>query len=78
MPRYTFQMVVETEPQHLYLVDDDAAWSELVTLCGEILRDMSGNLPPGADLEMRLSDEAGRRLARLRIGAERGQDSAFT
>ncbi len=50
MPRYTFQMVGETEPQHLYLVDDDAAW------CGTrnaLRRDSSRYVkwktPPGAD-----------------------------
>jgi hypothetical protein len=56
MPKYTFEMLGETDPQHLFLTDDNAAWSELVTLCGEILRDKDGKLPPKAQLEMRLTN----------------------
>ncbi|QJP13245.1 hypothetical protein G3545_06035 [Starkeya sp. ORNL1] len=71
MPKYTFEMLGETTPQHLFLTDDNAAWSELVTLCGEILRDVDGKLPPKAQLEMRLSNEGGKELATLRIDADR-------
>ncbi len=65
MPKYTFEMLGEIQPQHLFLTDDNAAWSELVTLCGEILRDADGKLPPKAQLEMRVTNEAGRELATL-------------
>jgi hypothetical protein len=33
MPTYTFEMLGEAEPQHLFLTDDNAARAELVTLC---------------------------------------------
>jgi hypothetical protein len=54
MPLYffNFSRAPTREPrpfknEGLELVDDDAAWEEATTACGEKLREMDGSLRPG-------------------------------
>lgn len=70
MPRYTFTIEELHTEDEIELADDDAAWSQLVTWCGEILKDEDGKLPAGT--EIKVSVARGRRqVANIRVIASR-------
>jgi hypothetical protein len=71
MPSYTFTISGEPDGHEVVLKDDDAAWSELVTWSGEVLRDVDGKLPSNSRLEICVSDDAGSDVARLSISTTR-------
>lgn len=70
MPAYCFRYVSDGTQVEVELADDQAAWSQLVTFCGEILRDADGNLAPHTEIEVRVVDGT-RRIADVRIFARR-------
>jgi hypothetical protein len=66
MPLYFFNFNhasrSETSPfknEGLELVDNDAAWEEATTACGEKLREMDGALRPGDGWKMEVTDGRG-------------------
>lgn len=69
MPRYYFRLSgslnTEMKNEGLDLPDKHAAWSEATTACGELLKDLDGNLKPGDKWQMTVKDEAGADLYEL-------------
>jgi hypothetical protein len=51
----------------LELVDNDAAWEEATTACGEKLREMNGALRPGNGWKMEVTDGGGKAIFTLRF-----------
>jgi hypothetical protein len=54
----------------LELLDDDAAWEEATTACGEKLREMNGSLRPGDGWKMEVTDAGGKALFALKFTTE--------
>jgi hypothetical protein len=54
----------------LELVDNDAAWEEATTACGEKLREMDGTLRPGGSWKMDVTDANGKAIFALRFTTE--------
>ena len=69
MPRFYFRILdslnTEMKNEGLELADKEAAWSEATTACGELLKDLDGELKPGDKWQMQVKDEAGRDLYEL-------------
>jgi hypothetical protein len=63
MPRYFFTVLdghkSTLKNEGLDLPDNDAAWVEATTACGELLRNLNGRLRPGDHWSMRVKDEVG-------------------
>jgi hypothetical protein len=63
MPRYHFYILdgqnTQIRNEGLELHDRQAAWSEATTSCGELLRDLDGQLKPGDKWSMKVKDENG-------------------
>ena len=77
MPRYFFH-VTHREPRvddtvGVVLADRKAAWIEATTACGEMIRDIDGQLAVGTDWLMEVSDEEGP-VFRIRFAAESFDD----
>jgi hypothetical protein len=77
MPLYffNFSRASKLEPspfrnEGLELVDNDAAWEEATTACGEKLREMDGSLRPGDGWEMEVTDAGGKAIFALRFTTE--------
>jgi hypothetical protein len=77
MPLYffNFSRAPETEPspftnEGLELVDNDAAWEEATTACGEKLREMDGTLRPGGGWKMEVTDALGKAIFALKFTTE--------
>jgi hypothetical protein len=77
MPLYffNFSRAPTREPrpfknEGLELVDDDAAWEEATTACGEKLREMDGSLRPGDGWNMEVTDVGGKAIFALRFTTE--------
>jgi hypothetical protein len=74
MPLYFFRVShgeKSTSPgAGLELPDNEAAWIEATTACGEIIRDLDGDLRIGAEWRMEVTNETGDVLYRLRFFAE--------
>lgn len=70
MPLYRFEIEGDTEHDAMDLPNDDAAWSEIVTWCGEILKDVDGKLPAQTDIRLRVWN-AERLVARIELVATR-------
>jgi hypothetical protein len=66
MPRYFFTVQdgqrSEWKNEGLELPDNDAAWVEATMACGELLRNLSGQLKPGDHWSMQVKDENGNDL----------------
>ncbi|QJP12595.1 hypothetical protein G3545_02290 [Starkeya sp. ORNL1] len=71
MPHYTFTISGELHGHNVVLKDDDAAWSELVTWTGEVLRDESGKLPPNSSVVIEVEDDKGARIASVEVRTTR-------
>ena len=52
------------------MADDDAAWVEATTACGEMLRDLDGALKAGPEWRMEVLRESGEVVYRLTFSAE--------
>ncbi|MFL6818365.1 MAG: DUF6894 family protein [Bradyrhizobium sp.] len=52
------------------LPDDEAAWAEATTACGEMLRDLDGALKAGPEWRMEVLRESGEILYRLTFSAQ--------
>ena len=77
MPLYFFNFSRGSVPEArsfknegLELVDNDAAWEEATTACGEKLREMDGSLRPGDGWKMEVTDAAGKAVFSLRFTTE--------
>jgi hypothetical protein len=77
MPLYFFNFSrapkPETSPfrnEGLELVDNDAAWEEATTACGEKLREMDGALRPGDGWKMEVTDGRGETVYVLTFASE--------
>jgi hypothetical protein len=77
MPLYFFNFNrasrSETSPfnnEGLELVDNDAAWEEATTACGEKLREMDGALRPGDGWKMEVTDGRGETVYVLTFASE--------
>jgi len=69
MPRYFFRLInslnTEMKNEGLDLPDKEAAWTEATVACGELLKDLDGNLRPGDKWQMTVKDEAGAEIYQL-------------
>jgi hypothetical protein len=77
MPLYFFNFsrapTTEADPfknEGLELVDNDAAWEEATTACGEKLRHINGSLRPGDGWKMEVTDGNGKAIFSLRFTSE--------
>jgi hypothetical protein len=77
MPLYFFNFSrsskAEAPPfknEGLELLDDNAAWEEATTACGEKLREMDGSLRPGDGWKMEVTDAGGKALFALKFTTE--------
>ncbi|WEX10584.1 hypothetical protein [Chelativorans sp. AA-79] len=63
MPRYFFHVAGEcartAANSDIELPDPNAAWSEAITTCGEMIKDLDGTLPIGTDWKMEVADDDG-------------------
>jgi hypothetical protein len=66
MPRYFFTVLnghnSELKNEGLDLADDDVAWVEATTACGELLLELNGSLRPGDHWSMQVKDASGANL----------------
>lgn len=74
MPRYFFNFVSSRNPEQrpfkndgLELADNDAAWEEATTACGEKLREIDGALGPGDGWNMEVTDAGGKAIFALKF-----------
>ena len=61
MPRFHFDIhdgVAQPDPDGLEMRDKDEAWAEAVRSCGEMLKDIDGQLQPGSEWRMDVTDAA--------------------
>jgi hypothetical protein len=77
MPLYFFNFSsapeLETSPsknEGLELANNDSAWEEATTACGEKLREIDGSLRPGGGWKMEVTDAGGKAIFALRFTAE--------
>jgi hypothetical protein len=77
MPLYFFNFSRSPNPgprpfknDGLELADNDAAWEEATTACGEKLREMDGSLRPGDGWKMEVTDAGGKALFSLKFTSE--------
>jgi hypothetical protein len=74
MPLYYFNVThgqKSTSPRAgLDFPHDEAAWEEATTACGEMIRDLDGDLKAGPEWRMEVTNEAGAVVYRLRFSAE--------
>jgi uncharacterized protein DUF6894 len=52
------------------LSDDEAAWEEATSACGETIKELDGDLKAGPEWRMEVTKESGAVLYRLRFSAE--------
>lgn len=64
MPLYFFNVTRDGKPASindgLELVDDQDAWEEATTACGELIREIDGSLRPGSGWKMEVTDAQGK------------------
>ena len=77
MPLYFFNFssaLTSKQPpfknEGLELADDNAAWEEATTACGEKLRELDGSLRPGDGWNMEVTDANGKAIFALRFTSE--------
>ena len=74
MPRYFFHVYHERadlDYEGEELPDKHAAWQEATVIAGQSLRDLDGNLQPGREWRMEVTDEFANPLYVLHINAEK-------
>src|SRR5688500_2116799 len=72
MPRYYINLhdgEMRPDREGSELPHNHAAWSEAVRTCGEMLKNIDGDLPVNSKWEMEVSDEHGRTIFTLRFSA---------
>jgi hypothetical protein len=70
LPRFHFHIhdgVDRPDPEGTEFPDLHAAWSEAVRACGEMLREIDGELDRNTEWRMDVTDEAGQALLTLRF-----------
>jgi len=77
MPLYFFNFSRSPNPEPrpfknegLELADNDAAWEEATTACGEKLREMDGSLRPGGGWKMEVTNSQGKAVYVLRFDSK--------
>ena len=74
MPRYFFNITQGELPRQadegMDLPNDEAAWEEATTTCGEMIKELDGKLKAGPEWRMVVTNDAGDKLYRLRFSAE--------
>jgi hypothetical protein len=74
MPEYRFSITHNGEPENpphsIDFTNDKGAWEEATIAAGQMLRDLDGNLKPGADWAIEVRRAAGDLVFRVRITAE--------
>jgi hypothetical protein len=74
MPRYFFNITQGKLPRKadegMDLPNDEAAWEEATTACGEMIKELDGELKAGPEWRMEVTDETGAIVYRLRFSAE--------
>jgi hypothetical protein len=60
----------EYQNEGIELQDDEAAWKEATTACGEMIRDLDGKLKSGQQWRMVVKRESGDVVFRLSFSAE--------
>jgi hypothetical protein len=74
MPLYFFNIAQGELPrppdEGMELPDDEAAWVEATTTCGEMIKELDGKLKAGPEWRMEVTKESGAVLYRLRFFAE--------
>jgi hypothetical protein len=73
MPRYFFHVyhdLPELDYEGAELPDKHAAWKEATVMAGQTLQDLDGNLKPGREWRMEVTDEFANPLYVLHINAE--------
>jgi hypothetical protein len=71
MPIYRFRGPVGPDPEPVELPDNDAAWSEAVTLCGALLRDIDGQLDHASNWLLQVHDSGGEVIIEIDVRARR-------
>ena len=71
MPSYTFTAPTDACPITVDLRNNDTAWAEAVKFCGEMLRDIDGDLPSRTDWQITVTSETGQQVAAIEIIARR-------
>ena len=72
MPRFFFNVRGSKDfPDAEGVADASAACGEAVTLAGEILRDVNGEMSEGGDWRLDVTDAAGDRVGSLRFSVTR-------
>jgi hypothetical protein len=72
MPEYKFsirQGGVLTHESSFELLDEQAAWGEATRACGEILKDIDGDLRKGGDLRILVTESTGQPLFTIRVSS---------
>ena len=75
MPQYEFRVPDTPRKLPIELKNDDEAWSEAIVLCGEMLKDVDGKLPPGTTWDLSVCEGA-RAVATIKVEAHRNYDGA--
>jgi hypothetical protein len=70
MPLYKFHTPASLDTEGVVLASDDAAWSQVVTYVGELLREVDGDLPDRTEWKITVWDES-RKVAEIEIGARK-------
>jgi len=74
MPLYRFIIKngdgVAQSQSKLSLPNMEAAWEEATMATGEIIRDLDGSLPIGAEWSIQIQDEAGKPLRTIKLISE--------
>ncbi len=70
MPLYEFRVPESPDVVSAELETDDEAWAQAVTLCGEMLKDIDGNLPPDTEWNLAVC-QAARTVATIKVVAHR-------
>jgi hypothetical protein len=74
MPRYFFNITqgerARKPDEGMDLADNEAAWEEATTTCGEMIKELDGKLKAGPEWRMEVTTESGAVLYRLRFSAE--------
>jgi hypothetical protein len=77
MPRYYFHIShgngFRDRNEGIDLPDKEAAWIEATSACGEIIRDLNGDLKPGDIWRMTVRDDTGTAVFHLELSTREGR-----
>jgi hypothetical protein len=72
MPEFNFAVLRGGAVAHessLELTDEHSAWEEATKACGEILKDIDGDLRKGGDLRLVVSQSTGEPIFTIRVSS---------